>query len=950
MLTISAAPILAELASAKMVVIDTETSSLYPWRDGNILAGLGVKTWRGTPFYMPVNHRGAWSQAPPEELHKVLVALRDSGCVVVMHHAKFDLAVCEQAGVDLSGLDALDTVVMARLVREDEKSYELKVLGRTMLNDPSAETEAKKLREYMRNAGYPGRYDYVPPHVMEPYVVQDLCLTEGLYTHCEPLIRERGLTDLLKLEMRLTRALYRSERRGVRLDRAFIEEEMGRAGEMLETLSTQLFEMAGEEFNPSSAPDVRRVFKKLGITSPTLTKKGGESFAKDAMAKIDHPIANVIVLWRSLEHNRTGYYSAFLAKGGVDEEGLPILHSEINQAGASTGRMSSRQPNVQNIVSTPAYEEDTGKIDLVADLKQVLSEGGDTRRFIQTVDPQTFNEAEAQSALNQELVRKVRGAFVPRDGNFFLFADYCVGPETLILTEDFRWVRADDVKVGDRLVGFEEEGHVVASRRERSFLPTVVEAVVRRSTSAYEIEFEDGRKVVASGEHRWLTSAPTQTTRRWRKTKNLHPGYKIKSLFVPQVVRDEYLAGFLDGEGWVSDGVLGFGQKEGPVLDEVLRRLKKHGLRTTKHTHSGGVVNVRLAGRSETMALMALTRPVRLLPKAARLWVGGSARCGGNAVIKNIRHIGNHCPVVSVRTSTGTFIAEGMFSHNSQVEIRSYAAYAGERDLLRVFDYGLDIHTATALAMHGSMPPAGTPEYDEMRRGAKGFSFGLIFGQGLAATAEKLGKTKDEAQAFRDAYFSRYPHAQEFAQWVEDTVRNPDRQDARGYGYLVNLWGRRYYLPPDKAYVGVNRLVQGSCADMLKHVYSNVSEMLVTEDYLTIPLIPIHDEIIYEMPFVEFEVAIPRVWDVMVDVPQFGTPLRVDLSWSPTRWSEKKSLACGTCSGVGKTSKLTGEEALDAIYRGEEDRLAQAELAVCVSCGGRGYDLSSIREHVASAV
>ncbi|KKK61008.1 hypothetical protein LCGC14_3018640, partial [marine sediment metagenome] len=78
--------------------------------------------------------------------------------------------------------------------------------------------------------------------------------------------------------------------------------------------------------------------------------------------------------------------------------------------------------------------------------------------------------------------------------------------------------------------------------------------------------------------------------------------------------------------------------------------------------------------------------------------------------------------------------------------------------------------------------------------------------------------------------------------------------------------------------------------------------------------------------FTEFEQTIPLIWRVMVDVPRFGTPLRVDLSWSPTRWSEKKSLACDTCDGVGKTSKISGEEALDAIYRGDEARLAQAGL------------------------
>ncbi|KKK67375.1 hypothetical protein LCGC14_2954680, partial [marine sediment metagenome] len=99
LLTTKAAPIVEALSDSDVVIVDTETSSLYPWKDGKILAGIGVKPLGGKMFYLPVRHKNGGKQASHKQLLLVCEALR--GKILVFHNPKFDLAVLWQEGINL---------------------------------------------------------------------------------------------------------------------------------------------------------------------------------------------------------------------------------------------------------------------------------------------------------------------------------------------------------------------------------------------------------------------------------------------------------------------------------------------------------------------------------------------------------------------------------------------------------------------------------------------------------------------------------------------------------------------------------------------------------------------------------------------------------------------------------------------------------------------------------
>ena len=256
---------LAAIKAADIVTLDTETFSLNPWKYGKILAGLAVLPYDGEAFYLSVRHPGRDSTL--DDVSRVIDACR--GKTVIMHNAKFDLAVLYQEGFDLSTERVLDTAVLARLVFEDEFSYGLKDLAARYV-DPSAKDEERALKQYLykqrrdfkhvlheiEKAGYEGTsrdafeslmgeverelmddmdalgisfapsYGTIPTEVIAPYARRDVELTQALYDGFIPRIMERNLDELLELEVKLTRVLFDMERHGARLDAVHIHEQI----------------------------------------------------------------------------------------------------------------------------------------------------------------------------------------------------------------------------------------------------------------------------------------------------------------------------------------------------------------------------------------------------------------------------------------------------------------------------------------------------------------------------------------------------------------------------------------------------------------------------------------------------------------------------------------------------------------------------------------------------
>lgn len=391
--------VISDIEKSDTLIIDTETRGLNPYKDGKILAGFGVLPLNGVPYYIPVRHFSNEHNCKYEDFQKVLAVIK--GKNLVMHNCKFDLAVILQEGFDLSIENTIyDTLVLTRLVHEDLNSYKLKNLAQKFIS-PDAKDSESELKKYMRKNNCES-YAHVPPSIMLNYAINDLIYTQGLFNLFIPVINKRNLEAVLNLEIALTKALFGMEQKGILLDIKYVKSQNDLITEELTRLEKEAYSLANREFRLTAAADISEVFGSLGISSKILTPTGRESWSHAALSSIQHPLATIILKYRSLAKLQSTYYLNFLSL--CDEN--DVLHTNLNQSGAKTGRLSASNPNLQNIPKLSTT--DKYKIDY-----SVFS----SDRFSHEV-------SEEEASLNAEEAGKVRQAFIPRPGTFLLFADW----------------------------------------------------------------------------------------------------------------------------------------------------------------------------------------------------------------------------------------------------------------------------------------------------------------------------------------------------------------------------------------------------------------------------------------------------------------------------------------------------------------------------------------------
>jgi hypothetical protein len=278
-----------------------------------------------------------------------------------------------------------------------------------------------------------------------------------------------------------------------------------------------------------------------------------------------------------------------------------------------------------------------------------------------------------------------------------LHVSVCVAPETKILTGDLRYVPAASVRVGETLLGFDEDRAERAgkNRDRRHYRPSIVKSASRLMRPCYRLTFDNGTNVVCSADHQWLTL--WSKTPRWLRTDQMRAthGKQMGSFVVrPLDVWDEdtsyeggYLAGAFDGEGCfhqshTSNPITGvrnnltFHQNSGAMLDRVKRLLTERGFdllhdrlppkkgKNRNRTAEHSVLKFR--DRQDILRFLGTFRPVRLLNKL-NLDLLGSIPTGRKYATRLVKKefLGLR-EVVAIETSTHTFIAEGLASHNCQ--------------------------------------------------------------------------------------------------------------------------------------------------------------------------------------------------------------------------------------------------------------------------------------------
>ena len=218
----------------------------------------------------------------------------------------------------------------------------------------------------------------------------------------------------------------------------------------------------------------------------------------------------------------------------------------------------------------------------------------------------------------------------------------------------------------------------------------------------------------------------------------------------------------------------------------------------------------------------------------------------------------------------------------SQIELRIVAHFSGDENMIAAFRAGQDIHRATAAAIFGVPLDAVTPE---QRRLAKAVNFGLIYGMTPYGLSQAVGISREEARAFVEAYFERFPKVKDY---MERTLRQAYQQ-----GYVETLFGRKRYFPElQNPNIGVNARrraereainapIQGTAADILKKAMIAVDDVLREVEPDARMLLQVHDELDLEVPAERVDPVARAVKSAMEGVVELAVPLVADVKVGP---------------------------------------------------------------------
>ncbi len=330
---------LADVRKTGLLCIDVETTSTDPITAD--LVGIAM-AWSPTESaYVPIKHEQG-DNLPLSEIREALgPVLQDPAIVRVAHHGKYDALVLERFDLPLGSVD-FDTMIAAYLL--GESSVGLKDLAFSRLG-----LQMTEIKELIGTGKSQLTMDVIDARKAGDYACGDVEATLSLQALFSPELEERQQHPLFAtIEMPLVPVLIRMERTGVAIDSEFLDVLSEEIRTRLMQLENSIYEQAGQEFNINSTRRLATIlFEELGLSSGRKTKTG-YSVDQQVLENLrnDHPIIESILEFRTLGKLLSTYVDA------LPQQVSPVtgrIHTSYNQTVAATGRLSSANPNLQNI-------------------------------------------------------------------------------------------------------------------------------------------------------------------------------------------------------------------------------------------------------------------------------------------------------------------------------------------------------------------------------------------------------------------------------------------------------------------------------------------------------------------------------------------------------------------------------------------------------------------------
>ena len=373
------------LADAPHFVIDTETTSVY-WRQAE-LVGLSFAVKAHEAYYVPLTHNLEGDELTAKQLDRDTVLaklkpiLENPNIGKIGQHLKYDAHILSHYDIDLVGSIhaspnnwAMDTMLASYVINAAITRHGMDDLARHYL-----QTQTISFEDVAGKGAKQVSFDQVAIDIASDYACEDADITYQLFDlFSEKLAADDNNAKLLhELEIPTAEILCQMEANGILIKRPFLNELSKRFDEEIIALEKRAYEIAGEEFNLGSPKQLgEMLFDKLGVPGGKKTKSGQYSTGEAVLSKIDHPLVDITLEYRGLSKLKSTYTDAL---DNVADAQTDRVHTSYHQALTSTGRLSSTDPNLQNIpirtatgrLIRQAFIAPEGRVILAADYSQI---------------------------------------------------------------------------------------------------------------------------------------------------------------------------------------------------------------------------------------------------------------------------------------------------------------------------------------------------------------------------------------------------------------------------------------------------------------------------------------------------------------------------------------------------------------------------------------------------
>ena len=327
------------LSKQKEVVFDTETTNIDVYSAELVGLSFAIKAHEAWYLSMPADR-----EACQKKLELLRPLFEDESIMKIGQNLKYDISMLAQYGIRVKG--PLFDTMLAHYLLEPEQRHNMDYLAEVYLNYLTIPIEdligKGRMQKTMRE---------VPVELVKEYAAEDADITLQLYEKLLPLLKENGVEKLFyEIEMPLVPVLSRMEANGVKIDTENLQQISEAFGIEIHKIEEEIYKAAGMPFNIASPKQLGEIlFERLRIDEKAKkTKTGQYATGEDVLQKLSHkhPIIQMILDYRSFTKLKSTYLDALPALVNP-KDGL--IHTSYNQAVTATGRLSSNNPNLQNI-------------------------------------------------------------------------------------------------------------------------------------------------------------------------------------------------------------------------------------------------------------------------------------------------------------------------------------------------------------------------------------------------------------------------------------------------------------------------------------------------------------------------------------------------------------------------------------------------------------------------